>query len=264
MRAVIRGVLIASALIFLGLIIEGKADQPVVDIQSISKQIEIINEMKKQIAVLNEQRAALQAQIDAVGRATKIALPLLNFKQFGSQLKSDIKCLLPDLSNLWPKVSYLSHNLESICDRSVIYRGALWVHPVSIKKLPVAEQEKARVQIKKQREDMFVETMSKSLAQSDVSLMAARDGAKAADDLQLSVTSTVDMNSRLQTIAQGQVGIMRQQAETNKLLAELLKVMSVYSTLAIGDLESPKATDKDGKPAVAPATTATIPGFGRR
>lgn len=223
------------------------AAMAVIDSSAIAKLTNQLSKMQEQIQVLTGISDRVQKQIDAVGKMGKISLPILNAAKLASQIQRDVQCLKPDLSKLMPGIDLEDMDINSVCEGAPVYEQTLWVDPEKINKMPNwSDREDSRRQVERRRQAVLKDAVTKGMAQADVSTKDVEQTNRAANELESSVASATTSNDRLQTIAQGQVLIVRALAQQNQILAQQLKVQSA-TTMAIGvpveSLNDPKKTE---------------------
>ena len=204
------------------------AEYPVIDASALEKATQQLSEMKKQLEELQAFNDKLQAQLNAIGEAGQITVPLFNMAKVGSQLRQDAQCLIPDLSKLMPSVSFEDINFGSICEAASAYRQTLWVDPVTKRNLRYSERQKLREELEQRRENILVDITSKALAQGDIAADTALQLNEAADEHERNVQATTQSNERLNLIPQGQVMIARGIAQQNQILATMLKLQAAF------------------------------------
>ena len=204
------------------------AEYPVIDASALEKATQQLSEMKKQLEELQAFNDKLQAQLNAIGEAGQITVPLFNMAKVGSQLRQDAQCLIPDLSKLMPSVSFEDINFGSICEAAAAYRQTLWVDPTTKRSLRYSERQKLREELEQRRENILVDITSKALAQGDIAADTALQLNEAADEHERNVQATKQSNERLNLIPQGQVMIARGLAQQNQILATMLKLQAAF------------------------------------
>ncbi|NMM46488.1 hypothetical protein HH303_18500 [Rhodospirillaceae bacterium KN72] len=204
------------------------AEYPVIDASALEKATQQLSEMKKQLEELQAFNDKLQAQINAIGEAGQIAVPIFNMAKVGSQLRQDAQCLVPDLSKLMPSLSFEDVNFGSICEAASAYRQTLWVDPETKRGLRYSERQKLRKELEQRRENILVDITSKALAQGDIAADTALQLNEAADEHERNVKATRQSNERLNLIPQGQVMIARGLAQQNQILATMLKLQAAF------------------------------------
>src|SRR3546814_5511426 len=97
----------------------------VIDQAAIGKLVDQINALKQQLAELQKANGLLNDQLNALGRAGQISVPMVNMDRLASRLRQDAQCLAPDLQKLMPDVEYDDATFGSICAAGDAYRKSL-------------------------------------------------------------------------------------------------------------------------------------------
>lgn len=253
-----------AAVTALGLVIAmpyaAQAAMAVIDGTMVGKAIDQIKEMKAQLATQLEQLTQLKESVaflndinkltgevsDAIGKITHITLPIPRIDKFGSQIKGDMRCLMPD--GIGWGIKFEDMNLGSICDLASTYKKALFVDQDKLAGMNAYEQLEARDGARGNREALFQDTVVRSLAQSDVQLKQADELNNAADDLQSDLNSASTVQDRLHVQAQAQILQARAAAAQSQVLAQMLKLQAAGQAAAgLSDDAIKAATEEEGK-----------------
>ncbi|CDK99167.1 conserved secreted protein of unknown function [Magnetospirillum gryphiswaldense MSR-1 v2] len=236
-----------------------RADYPVFDGTMVGKAIEQIKEMKASVAAELQQLAELKESVmflndiskfvnevsDAIGEITNITLPIPNIMKMQAQIKSDIRCLMPD--GMGWGIKFTDLNLASICETSGKYRDALFVNQDKLANLPFNEQKALRHAAAAHRSALLADTSVRSLAQADVQLQQAEKLSDAADDLQANLGQAKTVQERLHVQAQTEILQARAMASQNQLLAQMLKLQAagqIKAGLPVDDLKLEEEGDQ--------------------
>lgn len=187
-----------------------------------------VSELAKHTAELGEMKDQLTKQIDAIGQMGKITIPSLNIKTLANRLKKDAQCLIPDFEKLMPSLDMEDVTFNSLCSSRDFYRNNLMTNPEDLKNLSPKEWNEIAATQKKRREALFVDTVTNAIGQADQNIESAADMNQAADELQSAINGAQTQNARLAAIGQGQVALIRGSAQTNQLLAALLKLHATF------------------------------------
>ena len=199
----------------------------VFDSAALSKLADQVTSLTKQLEELKAVNNFLQDQLDAIGEMGKITLPSFDLAKLGQRLKQDLECLKPDFSKLMPKVDFKDVEWGSICDGGRAYQSSLFINKEDYDLLPDWEAKKeARRDIRERRERIHEDATTKALAQADIATADVEKTKDAADELEQSANAAKTQNDRLAVIANGQVALIKAQAQTNQILATLLKVQA--------------------------------------
>ncbi|MBC7953629.1 MAG: hypothetical protein H7Z12_17660 [Rhodospirillaceae bacterium] len=239
-----------------------QAAMAVLDGTMVGKAIEQLKQMKDEYAAELAQLQTLKEQLsfltditkfvnetsEAIGALTHISLPIPRIDKFASQIKSDMRCLMPDGAG-WG-IKFEDMNLGSICDLASSYKSSLFVDAKQLNKMGFNEQAQARHVAESNRNAFFQDTVVRALAQSDVQMKQADELNKAADDLQSNLNNAATVQDRLHVQAQAQILQARAQASQSQTLAQLLKVTSAGQAaagLSLDAVKEPSKTGEDGK-----------------
>lgn len=208
------------------------AAQPVFDAEGVAKATETINELKKHGEVLAEGNKLMQGNIDAVGAKTTLVIPGLDIPKIRRQLNADMQCLMPNFESLMPAVEFDNIEFGSICNGRNTYEQTLTFNPEgeNVAQMTPRQREVVRNQVRERREMVFNDVVLKSMAQGDTAITAANEVNEAATRLAGEADAATDLNSRMAVTNQGLVILIRAQAQTNMLLAQLLKLQASHET----------------------------------
>ena len=209
------------------------AAMAVIDSTATSKLIQQINQLKKQFEVLEDTRDQMQQTANSIGKAGRIAVPFVNLSRLQSSLLSDAKCLLPDLSGLFPSIEFEKVG-TSICDRRYHYQQALFPAPDIFKDLKTTAEAEYQINLLKERRiDALATATLDGLSQADRALETSQTTQEAINNLKSRASSAADQAHRLDAVVQAQIMMIQAQNQTNQLLAQSLKVQSA-TALALG------------------------------
>ena len=228
-------------------IIPVHAAKPVIDVKNIAEAKKMLSELKKQLEKLEEANEKLQEQVNAIGRFGKISIPTINADKIRAQLTRDAGCLLPDLSRLLPNVEFDEIDFGSICEAGDAYRQKLWISPEALSKISWNKKKEKLDEIRGRRENVLVDAASKGLGHADIAQKVADDANQAASEIDSAADSAKDTNTRLTVVAKALASSIRVQAQTNQILAQLLKVNSAFAMKAGVRVDNALAEDEDKK-----------------
>ena len=219
----------------------GYAAQVVFDATSAAKLSEQLNSMREQTDKLGEitqqgvdLKNKVQDQINAIGKASKITLPMTNAASLMRSLEREAMCLLPNVDGLFPKVRFEELDLSSICSARRSYSDAAWFDPEKLlKKLGRTptwlEERPYRESAKTFREKLTKDSISGALASSHiVGKKVGPETRRTIDELESAEAGATNLQERTTVTNRLLVPLNRQveqqirlQAENNKLLAVL-------------------------------------------
>jgi len=192
--------------------------------------------MQRQLQELSNVNEQLRGQLTALGVPSNIRLPLIDVPRVANQLSSDLQCLIPNLGGLLPDVSFTDISFGSICEGRNLYGKSLFLDPTSetFSQLTPTQKETARQQIRIRRSSIHDDAALKALAGSDTAMETAANLNEAAAALSAEAGSADDLNSRMAVNNQGLVLMVRAQAQTNIILAQILKLQASRAILGLG------------------------------
>jgi len=215
------------------------ATQLVLDKAAIGKLVDQLTAMQEQFEQMVEINTKLQDQIDAIGKAGQISLPLINAAKMASQIRQDMQCLKPDFSKLMPNIEFENLNWDSVCEGRTAYRDTLWLDPQKLNELTSwQERDAAAKEGKERRTRVLADAAENGLALGDIGNKEVERTLDTASEIEAQAKAAKTKNERLAVIAESQAVIIRSRARTNQLLAQLLKVQSAYVIKAGVDLKS--------------------------
>ncbi|MGE4278215.1 MAG: hypothetical protein AB7G62_01425 [Magnetospirillum sp.] len=236
-----------AILAVIGIMVAGAAyaDYPTIDmaaikelgkqLQELKKQyqaeLDQLQELKQSVAFLDDISGFMDEVKQATGAVGAISLPIPNLERITAQTKSNMRCLMPETSMKWG-IKFEDLNLGSICDTSSKYREALFADDKALEGLTFAEQESLRDAASNNRGALLEDTASRSLAHADVALKQADELNTAADKLQSDLNSAETIQQRDHLNAQIAIAQVRSQAQTNQILAQLLKLQSAVAVMS--------------------------------
>ena len=247
-----RGAILPLALVSICLsqttaIAPAQAAMTVIDPKAIAEAQRQLSELKKQLEEMQEMKARLEDQLNAIGQAGEIAIPIFNAAKMGSQLGKDANCLLPDLSRLMPDVEFDELDFGSICEAGNAYRGKLWISPEALTKMSWNKKNEQVFEIRNRRENVLVDAASKGLGQADIAQKMAADANQAAAEIEAAADKAKDTNTRLTVLTKAMAAQMRVQAQTNQILAQQLKVQSAFAIATGVQMDNILAEEDDDK-----------------
>ncbi len=227
--------LITTALLGLLAALPSYAAMSVVDGQAIAKAAEQINQLKKQIGELQKMKQELQDQLSAIGKMGQINVPLANLAKLGESITKTVQCSLlskDDLMRMMPSLEFEDIDIGSVCQGRQVYGNILFGSQKEFSEVTDLNDNNALSgTIKQRRRNLLEHTITGSLALADLTIKEAEDVSIAVDDLENAGSAAKDQNARLAIIAKSQLVIARGIAQTNQLLAMMLKQQAASSVL---------------------------------
>ena len=205
----------------------------VFDPSAVAKLTSQLNELKKQIIELQSIKSGITDQVKAVGKAGQIAVPLLNLAKLEGQIRKTAQCSLltkEDFEKMLPGLKFEEFDMGSVCNARNIYRKALFPSSEDYKTAKTAMQKtQLGGEVRARRTVMVVDTSTNALAFADVTLKGAEEYTDAVNELEAAADSASTSNDRLAVVAKGQALIAKGIAQTNQLLAMMLKQQTAHS-----------------------------------
>lgn len=205
----------------------------VIDIKGLTEAKLQLAELKKQVEAAKEQLDTLKSvqdevtkTMESIGEVGNISVPSVNFTKMSGQIMSDMNCLVPDYKSLMPNVNFDDVSLGSICQRGDAYKKGLTLSTEEMRKGSWQEKSAKQKQVRANRERVIGKATTKGMAHADSAQEAAVEALKAAQEYKSAGSSAQTVNARLQVLIEVNVAQLAQQAQTNQLLAQLLKVQS--------------------------------------
>ncbi|MGX1501112.1 hypothetical protein ACSSV1_006181 [Labrenzia sp. MBR-25] len=213
-----------------------------------------IGEMQKQLANMKEQLGTLKSQLDtakeslsvvtdqlkavqevkgiadetlsSIGEIGNLSIPSLNFQSLASSVSGDMACLVPDYKQLMPSIKLEDVDFGSICERGNAYKSGLVATPDSLTNFTWEEKAQIQASVHKNRIATITDATVKGLAQSDEAHETAVKTLETAQEYKSAGESAATMQDRLQVLIELEVAQLVATAQTNQILAQLLKIQS--------------------------------------
>ena len=233
------------------------AAMAVIDVKGLSEAQKQVTALNKQLDNLKDQLKVATDQLDtlkkvrqtatdtlsSIGEMGNISVPSLNFNELAQSIVSDKSCLIPDYKSLMPSIEMEDMDFGSICDRGAAYKSGLIATPEKLK--TGSWEEKAAIQkaVTENRTSTVTDVTFKGMGQADQALETASKTLETAQDYKKAGGAAEDMNGRLQVLIEIGVAQLTTQAQTNQLLAQLLKVQSTATINSQVPIESEVAED---------------------
>ena len=159
-------------------------------------------------------------------------------------MRNDASCLLPQAPDFG--VSFTDID-TSVCDRTKVYHKAFFTDKKAMKDLSWKQQLEKRNKTSRNIEKFTSDTVTRSLALTDVQKKTIEEQGKAADQLQKSLNKAKTLQDRAAVSAQVQIAQLRATANQTQLLNQMLKLQTAVA-LAIGvnpEVEPSEVKDED-------------------
>ena len=214
--------------LFSGMSFVAWAGRATFDLQNFTTATDQLNVLREQIEVVKETNATMENTLTAVGSAATITLP--SFDSIKDQIIRGAQCLLPDLEYLMPTVEFDNVDIGDICRRSNVYKETLSLDASDIVNLSPAQRETRRNQVRTHRKTPFTNSVFNSTAAGDSGIEESTKLLETSESLSDQMNAATNMNERLAIIGQIQIAQLQATAQTNQLLAQLLRLESLYYT----------------------------------
>jgi len=187
--------------------------------------LEQIKLLKDQLSFLNDISKFMNEVSDAIGEIATIDIPLPDLVQAAAQIRSDIRCLMPDGTGWGIKFSDL--NLASICETSYRYKEVLFVNQKDLEGQPIEVRIEAIKTVNKRRDALLADTAVRGIAQADIQINKSEKLAKTADELQKQLKKADTVQKREHIAAQIQLLQAQAAINQNQMMAQQLKLLSI-------------------------------------
>ena len=216
-----------------------------------------IGEMQKQLANMKEQLGTLKSQLDtakeslsvvtdqlntlkevqgiadetlsSIGEIGSLSIPSLNFQSLASSVSGDMACLIPDYKSLMPSIKMEDVDFGSICERGNAYKSGLVATEDSLTSGTWEEKVSIQKSVQQNRVATITDATIKGLAQSDEAHETAVKTLETAQEYKSAGQTAETMQDRLQVLIELQVAQLVTSAQTNQILAQLLKIQASES-----------------------------------
>ncbi|MEJ8476906.1 hypothetical protein [Roseibium algae] len=223
------------------------AAMAVIDIKS-------IGEMQKQLSTMKDQLGTLKSQLDtakeslsivtdqlkvaqevkgiadetlsSIGEIGNLSIPSLNFQSLAASVSGDMACLIPDYEALMPSIKMEDVDFGSICERGDAYKSGLVATPDALSDATWEEKSQIQKSVQENRIATITDATIKGLAQSDEAHETAVKTLETAQGYKSAGESATTVQARLQVLIELQVAQLATTAQTNQILAQLLKIQS--------------------------------------
>lgn len=219
----------------------------VFDPTAVAKLTETIKLAKEQISKLQEIRTGIQDQVEAIGEATQINIPSLNLEKLTGNLKETLNCTLinpDDFKAMMPSLNMEDFSIKSVCQGKKVYQNILFGSPEEFAKLTSDQRSALSAKIRIRRSQLLTNTTTKSLAFADKQLLDSSTLSESAEELDYAASTAKNTNDRLAVIAKGQVMQLQAQAQTNQLLAMLLKLQASQTVTGLAKHSTLKTNEQ--------------------
>ena len=214
--------------LFSGMSFVAWAAQPTFDLQNFTTATDQLNVLREQIEVVKETNATMENTLTAVGSAATITLP--SFDDLKGQIIRGAQCLLPDLEYLMPTVEFDNVDIGDICRRSNVYKETLSLDASDLVSLSPAQRETRRNQVRTRRKTLFTNSVFNSTAAGDSGIEESTKLLETADSLSQQADAATNLNERQAVGNKIAIAQLQATAQTNQLLAQLLRLESLYYT----------------------------------
>ena len=226
------------------------AAMAVVDATAITKLTAQLNQLKRQYDEVVEVNKNLQREINAIGEAGRLVLPVANMTRIGFQLRSAKSCLIPDLTRMLPSVDFDDVDLGDLCRRSNFYRDTMFATREAFEQEGVSAST-VRSRALERRRTVLADAVMGARAQSDQSHEDLESLALAADDLARTAGNAQTMNDRLAVIAQGQAVNARGLAVMVQILSQMQRQDAAYYLATATSIEDAPPPAEDDEQSLA-------------
>ncbi|TYC64004.1 hypothetical protein FMN50_01835 [Rhodobacterales bacterium] len=223
------------------------AAMAVIDVKNIAEAQKQLSALKEQVGTLKEQLATAKEslsivtdQLDtlkevqgiagdtlsSIGELGSLSIPSVNFDALASSVTGDMACLVPDYNQLMPSIKMDEVDFGSICERGNAYKSGLVATKDSLTNSTWEEKTQIQKSVQENRIATITDATMKGLAFSDQAQETAIKTLETAQEYKSAGASSATMQDRLQVLIELQVAALATQAQTNQVLAQLLKIQS--------------------------------------
>ncbi|MCV0423983.1 MAG: hypothetical protein K5905_00785 [Roseibium sp.] len=227
-----------------------QAAMAVIDVKSITEAQKQLTTMKEQLGALKDQLdtakeslSVVTDQLDtlkevqgiadetlsSIGEIGSLSIPSLNFQSLASSVSGDMACLIPDYKSLMPSIKMEDVDFGSICERGNAYKSGLVATPDSLAEGTWEEKTSIQKSVHQNRIATITDATIKGLAQSDEAHETAVKTLETAQEYKSAGQTAETMQDRLQVLIELQVAQLVTSAQTNQILAQLLKIQASES-----------------------------------
>lgn len=211
-----------------------------------SQLVKEFQQLKEQYKLMEEQyKTAIEAKnlaqdhINAVGKAGSITLPNLKSLNVGKFIENSLKCLAVDWRQIIPDIDMKNINLNSICEARDFYRNTMWIPGQDWFNMNNRERVSATQKIRKRRDDLLRQVITDNLSHGDVSTYENDNMIEAIKVIENNGRNAQTSNERLAVMLDALTLQLRATTETNKLLAQKLKLqatLALHAGIPVNDV----------------------------
>ena len=137
---------------------------------------------------------------------------------------------MPNLEYLMPTVDFENVDIGDICRRSNVYKETLSLDSSDFVNLSPKQRETRRNQVRTRRKTLFTNSVFDSTAAGDSGIEESTKLLETTDGLEEQLNAATNMNERLAVLGQIAIAQLQGTAQTNQLLAQQLRLQSLYYT----------------------------------
>jgi len=224
-----------------------RAEYPVIDVSALGKFSQMLQQAAKDFENQFDQLQQLRATVGflnqmqaSIGRAGNITLPISSSANMASQLRSNMRCLMP--KGLSWGIDTDDLDFGSICNSRQTYGKAFFINDdpddsswgaggsgSGTGSLGFDQLMARRQEVERRRQAFLADTTMRSMAMSDVQLKQAEETTKASDQLQSAADAAVTEQDRLAVLLNIQITQLRSQAQQTALMAQMLKLQTAMA-----------------------------------
>lgn len=193
--------------------------------EQLKAALEQIKLLKDQLSFLNDISKFMNEMSEAIGEIATIDIPLPDLVQAAAQIRSDIRCLMPD-GTAWG-IKFSDLNLASICETSYRYKEALFVNQKDLEGQPIEVRIEAIKKVNQRRDALLADTAVRGMAQADIQINKSEKLAKTAEELQKQLKKADTLQKREHITAQIQLLQTQAAINQNQMMAQQLKLLSI-------------------------------------
>ncbi|WP_298985883.1 hypothetical protein [uncultured Roseibium sp.] len=187
---------------------------------------ESLSVVTDQLDTLKEVQGITDDTLSSIGEIGNLSIPSLNFQSLASSVSGDMACLIPDYKKLMPSIKLDDVDFGSICERGNAYKSGLVATQESLTQGSWEEKASIQKSIHQNRIATITDATVKGLAQSDEAHETAVKTLETAQEYKSAGQTAETVNARLQVLIELEVAQLVATAQTNQILAQILKIQA--------------------------------------
>ncbi|MHA7777202.1 hypothetical protein [Roseibium sp. M-1] len=187
---------------------------------------ESLSVVTDQLKVVQEAKGIADETLSSIGSIGNLSIPSLNFQSLASSVSGDMACLIPDYKKLMPSIKLEDVDFGSICERGNAYKSGLVATPESLTEGTWEQKSNVQKSVHQNRIATITDATVKGLAQSDEAHETAVKTLETAQEYKSAGQTAETVQDRLQVLIELEVAQLVATAQTNQILAQMLKIQA--------------------------------------